>query len=172
MTSTRFTCFALLLALSSPAFAQSDAQQSFGKLKALAGTWEGPVTTDPKAPEIEGKTMHVTLRVTSMGNTLMHEMTGADRPDDPITMLYVNDDQLTLTHYCDAGNRPRMVGKPSPDGQTVRFDFVDVTGSLAYGHMDGAVFTFVDDDHHSEDWIYMKPDGASVRAHVDLRRSE
>ena len=72
-----------LLSFTSVAFAQSDAQKSFDQLKALAGTWEGRVTTVPPEPEISGKTMQVTLRVTSMGNAIVHEMTGGGRPDDP-----------------------------------------------------------------------------------------
>ena len=114
--------------------------------------------------------MQVTLRATSMGNALMHEMTGAGRPDDPITMLYLDEDRLLLTHYCDAGNRPRMAGKVSPDGKTVEFDFLDVAGSTQYGHMHHAVFTFIDENHHIEDWTYMKPGDKPVRAHFDLHR--
>ena len=78
----------VLMSLSTVAFAQSDAQKSFDKIKTLAGSWEGHVTTVPQQAEIEGKLMQVSLRVTSMGNALMHEMTGAGRPDDPITMFY------------------------------------------------------------------------------------
>ena len=91
MKSVRFVFSVVLLSLSTLAFAQSDAQKSFDKLKTLAGSWEGNVTTIPQEADIEGKMMQVSLRATSMGNALMHEMTGAGRPDDPITMLYVDE---------------------------------------------------------------------------------
>jgi hypothetical protein len=114
---------------------------TFDQLKTLAGTWQGHVSTTPVKGGMEGTAMQVTLRPTSMGNAIMHEMKGAGRPDDPITMLYLENDTLILTHYCDAGNRPRMVGKLSADGKTVQFDFLDVAGSTQYGHMQSATFT-------------------------------
>jgi hypothetical protein len=171
MKSLRFLLPTIVLvSLSMPAWAQSDAQQSFDKLKTLTGSWEGHVTTLPPQAEIEGKPMQVTLRTTSMGNALMHEMTAAGRPDDPITMLYLDGDRLLLTHYCDAGNRPRMTGKISSDGKTVEFDFLDVAGSTQYGHMHHAVFTLTDSNHHTEDWTYMEPGDKPVHAHFELQR--
>ena len=128
------------------AFAQSDmhksadtpapsaAQKSFATMKTFAGEWEGPVTV-PEMPEMTGgKPMHVSLRVTSRGNAMVHELQEANTPldatkyDHPVTMLYLDDDQLNLVHYCDAGNRPHMVGKMSPDGKTVEFTLVDISG--------------------------------------------
>jgi len=161
-----------LLLAGSFAFAQSDPQKSFDTLKTLTGSWQGKVTTDPKAPEIDGKISQVSFRVTSMGNALMHEMKTDGRPDDPITMLYLDENRLLLTHYCDAGNRPRMVGKTSPDGKAVEFEFLDVAGPLQYGHMHHAVFTILDADHHTEDWTYMGSDDKPVHAHFDLQRTK
>jgi hypothetical protein len=161
-----------LALLSTLAFGQSDTQKSFDQLKTLAGAWEGHVTTTPPHLEMDGKSVQGTLRVTSMGNAILHEMRGAGRPDDPITMLYLDGDRLMLTHYCDAGNRPRMTGKMSPDGKTVEFDFLDVAGSTQYGHMHHAVFTMIDANHHTEDWTYMQPGDKPVRAHMDLQRAK
>jgi hypothetical protein len=178
MKSLRFIpSLMVLLSLCAVAFAhtegpKSDAQKSFDSLKALAGSWEGHVTTVPPQPDIEGNPAHLSLRVTSMGNAMVHEMTGEGRPDDPITMLYLDGDRLLLTHYCDAGNRPRMTGKMSPDGKTVEFDFLDVSGSTQYGHMHHAVFTMIDANHHTEDWTYMMPGDKPVHAHFDLQRTK
>jgi len=168
----------VLMFLSTVAFAQSDAQKSFDKLKTLSGSWEGHVTTVPQKAEMEGALLQLSLRVTSRGNALLHEMREAGKPDDPnrydhpVTMLYLDSDRLYLTHYCDAGNRPRMVATTSPDGKIVQFDFVDVAGSTEYGHMHHAVFTFVDANHHTEDWTYMEPGDKPVHAHFDLQRTK
>jgi len=174
MKYPRFVMSVVLLSLSTMLFAQSDAQKSFEQLKTLAGSWEGTLKTDPPTPEADGKHAQAILRVTSMGNALMHEMKLEGRPDDPITMLYMDNDRLTLTHYCDAGNRPRMVAKGSRDGKTVEFDFVDVAGSTQHGHMHHAVFTVVDANHHTEDWTFMvegKQGPTPVEAHFDLHRA-
>ncbi len=181
MKSLRYMLsFVALTLLSTIAFAQSDAQKSFDKLKAtLAGSWTGPATLTPPQSEMgEGTLMQLSLRVTSRGNALVHEMKEAGTPDDPkhydhpVTMLYLDGDRLLLTHYCDAGNRPRMAARTSPDGKTVEFDFVDVAGSTDHGHMHHAVFTLIDENHHTEDWTYMMPGDKPVHAHIDLQRAK
>ena len=160
----------ILMFLSMPAFAQSDAQKSFTKLKTLSGVWEGKVTIDMKvAAPLEQTPMHVVLRTTSRGNALLHEMTSTTSPDDPITMFYLDQDRVLLTHYCDAGNRPRMEGKLSPDGKTLEFTFIDVVGNNLGQHMHHAKFTFIDADHHTEDWMFMMGD-TPVHAHFELHR--
>jgi hypothetical protein len=133
----------------------SDAQKAFEKLKTLAGSWEGSYMGVP---------MKLIIRVTSTGNAILHEMTASSRPDDPITMIYVEGDRLLLTHYCDSGNRPRMQGKLSPDGNTVTFDFLDVSGSAEKFLMHDAMFTMVDADHHIEAFTYSMNGKPPIRA--------
>ncbi len=183
MKPPRFVLPVALMLLSPLTFGQSDshmapnkpeptdAQKAFEKLKMLAGSWVGQLTTSPQEPSVEGKFAQFSLRVTSLGNAFVHEMSISSRPDHPVTMFYVDGDRLFLTHYCDAGNRPRMTGKISPDGKTLEFDFVDLSGSNQYGHMHHAVFTFIDADHHLEDWTWMGPGDKPTRAHFDLQRT-
>ena len=158
---------------------KSEAQISFDSLKALAGEWEGPVSTDMSDAMrarmgANFNPIHVSMRVTSRGHTLVHELQEAGTPldatkyDHPVTMLYLDGEQLDLVHYCDAGNRPRMIGKRSPDGKTVEFEFADISGDPQY-HMHHAVFTTIDADHHTEDWTFMMKD-MPIHAHFDLHR--
>jgi hypothetical protein len=191
MRSVRFVLPMVLMSLPTLAFAQSEAhkgpnpvapsgaEKSFDALKTLAGEWQGPAKVEPPQPDIADQSnMQVSLRVTSRGNALVHEMQEAGKPSDPtkydhpVTMLYLEGERLTLVHYCDAGNRPRMVARPSADGKTVEFDFADLSGGNEYGHMYHAVFTIVDANHHLEDWTYMMPGDKRVHAHFDLERAK
>lgn len=190
MKSICLMLFVALMSLTTVAFAQHDAhkaadqvappeaQKSFTAMKGLAGNWEGPVTVDPPQPEMsDGKPLHISMRVTSRGNALVHEMQEAGtaldpaKYDHPVTMFYVDGGRLNLVHYCDAGNRPRMVARPSADGKSVEFDFSDISGSTDYGHMHHAIFTFIDANHHIEDWTYMMPGDKPIHAHFDLKRT-
>ena len=199
MKSLRFILPVVLMSLATVAYAQSDAhkmdppktpapkseaQTSFDTMKTLAGDWEGPVKTDmPEAMKAkigasaDIKPLHLSMRVTSRGNVIVHEFQEAGTPldatkyDHPVTMLYVDNDQLNLVHYCDAGNRPHMTGKISPDGKTLEFDFADLSGSNKYGHMYHSVFTIIDANHHTEDWTYMLPGDNPIHAHFDLHRT-
>lgn len=190
MKSARMLLIAALTLFVTGAFAQSDmhkpadppapsdAQKSFDQLKTLAGTWTGNATMDPPQPGWGDPRIQVTMRVTSRGNALVHEMRDPTMPDDPtktdhpVTMLYLDGDHLTLVHYCDAGNRPRMVARKSTDSKTAEFDFTDLSGGNDYGHMYHAVFTSIDANHHTEDWTFMMPGDKPMHAHMDLQRAK
>jgi hypothetical protein len=169
-----------LLAQSRPARAQNpssvqdtipakhDAQSPFGVLKGLAGTWTGSVTTDPHSPDIEGP-IQVTMRVASRGSVLEHEIAPGGVPEP--TLIYVEDDRLTLVHYCEAGNRPRLVARRSADPGTVDFEFAALSGSTKPVFLQHFVFTIVSADHHTEDWTFQLPDEKQLHAHFDLKRA-
>jgi hypothetical protein len=181
-------CAGLLLSTSSLAVAQAGKSRhaaaqhspsaSFDLLKTLAGKWTGE--THVAGPSPDSFPVQVSMRVTSGGDALMHEMTPdgrvedpANGSDDPVTMFYLNGGRLMLTHYCDVGkNRPRMVARLLPDGKTIDFSFLDLSGETRRGHMHHATFTIVDTDHHVEDWTYEQPNGTRGRAHIVLTRAK
>src|SRR5712671_6013298 len=83
MNVARLTLSVFLITLSTAAFGQSGAQKSFDSLKTLAGSWEGHVTTVPKDADMgDNADTLVSLRVTSRGNAIVHEMKAAGKADD------------------------------------------------------------------------------------------
>ena len=130
-------------------FAQADAQQSFNKLKALTGNWVG-TTSDGRSVEVE-------FRETSAGSALMSEIKG-DGKHHMISMFNLDGpNKLVITHYCSAGNQPRMVAAPSSDGKTFTFTFVDGMNipDADSGHMQTVAFAVTDASHHTETWTYI-----------------
>jgi hypothetical protein len=176
--------FLLAMSASGTAFAQPavvpsekisspmDAQAAFDKLKSLAGSWVGPLSMDAEHsdPSIAGKIGQFSLRVTSRGNAIVHEISVSGIPDHPVTMIYLEGDRLMATHYCDAGNRPRLVGTMSPDGNTITFEYLDLSGGNEHGHMYKGVFTFLEDNRHTEEWTFMMPNDQTFTGRFDLER--
>lgn len=145
--------------------AQSDAKKAFTKLKTLAGSWEG---------SIMGKTVQVTIRVTAVGSAIMHDATGQSGGpgNHEITMMYLEGDRLLMTHYCDAGNRQRLEGKLSPDGNSVEFNLLDVAGPTDRGFAKRIVFTMTDANNHVIELIYSMPDGKPIQARGEFQRTK
>ena len=154
-------CIMALLATPT-VFAQSGSQKSFTKLKSLAGTWEGKTSN--------GQPVRESYRLTANGSALMSEI---ESEHNMITMFHLDGDRLLMTHYCGAGNQPRMKAVVPGDGSSVAFDFLDATNlaSPEAGHMHRAVFTLVDANHLTEEWVW-RQDGKEKTEHFELQRTK
>ncbi|MCA1576667.1 MAG: DUF1579 domain-containing protein [Acidobacteria bacterium] len=141
--------------------AQSDAKKAFDQLKTLAGSWEGT---------IGDLSTQVTIRVTSAGSAIMHDAFMAST--NKITLMYLEGDRLLLTHYGGEGNRPRFEGKLTADGKSVEFTFLDVAGGTQRGLMKRMMFTMVDANNHIVEVTYVLPDGKSIEARGEFRRTK
>src|SRR5579864_8950110 len=155
-------CVLLAAATTAIALGQSDAAKTFDQLKTLKGNWEGKASN--------GKDLKVTFRPTSGGTALMSEILGKE---DMITMFHLDNGRVLATHYCGAGNQPRMQASLSPDGKTITFTFVDATNLATpkSGHMNQLVITMPDADHHTEDWTFAQ-DGKEMKEHFELTRAK
>lgn len=80
-------------------------------------------------------------------------------------------DRLIVTHYCGAGNQPRMQASSSPDGKTITFDFFDGTNIAGpeAGHMQRLVIAMPDSNHHVEEWTF-SDHGKQTKEVFDLQR--
>lgn len=166
MNRNRLVVSLLVILAAVAAQAQSGSQQSFDSIKALTGNWEGKSDmTDP---------VQVSFRVTSGGSAVMSEIVSHmdGKSDDMISMFNMDGDRLLLTHYCEAGNQPRMKASVSPDGKTLTFDFVDATNLTATqpGHMQRAIFNIIDANHHTEEWHFATGNGKEMVRTFDLQK--
>ena len=151
---------AALAFASTLALAQSDAQKAFATLKDMPGTWQG---SSPEGP------VKVTFKVTAGGSAVMSEILGKE---DMISMFHMDGGRLLLTHYCTVGNQPRMAASVSLDAKTFTFTYVDATNLSApdAGHMQQMILTVVDQNHHTEEWVFVDH-GHEHRVTFDLRRT-
>jgi len=169
MTNTvRFTVVVLLASFAVAVLATSawasDAQKSFDQIKSLAGAWEGKNS--------QGQPLTVTFRSTAGGSAIMSEING--KGENMITMFHLDGpDRLLMTHYCAAGNQPRMQANASPDGKTITFNFVDGTGieGAHMGHMQQLVITMADANHHIEEWTFDQQ-GKQMKEVFELHRKD
>ncbi len=126
--------------------AQSDAHKSFDLLKGLEGNWAGKNN--------QGQPIEVTFRITAGGSALLSEIHGHG-PENMVTMFHMDGERLLMTHYCGAGNQPRMK-VVAADAKSVSFEFFDGTNiGPGDGHMQRVTFTQPDADHHVEEWTFL-----------------
>ncbi len=119
------------------------------QLKTLVGEWDGYLVEGDKKVET-----HISIRLTGDGSALMHWM-DAGTPHEMITMFHMDKDELMATHYCAGHNQPRMRAVPSTQPGRVAFEFKDGTNIRpGDGYMRRLAITYVDADHHDEEWGY------------------
>lgn len=155
--------FFVLTLVATSALAQTDAEKAFTAIKNLPGIWEGKAS--------DGHTLKVSFETVSGGSAVTSEILGQG-PDDMISVFNMDgSNKLLMTHYCGVGNQPRMQASVSPDGKTITFTYVDATNLKTpdAGHMDRMVLTLLDDNHHTEDWIFIDH-GTELKQSFDLRR--
>ncbi len=141
----RFWILAALVGASASA-GSMDAKAAFARMKTLAGQWEvdGNMGKGRLTYEIISNGSAVTERE-SMGN--MQPM---------ITVYYLDGDRLLMTHYCMAGNQPRMQAQAyDPATGEIQFRFLDATNlAPGAGHMHNATFHLTGADRFSSAWDF------------------
>lgn len=127
-----------------PAF---DSAAAFSRLKSLAGEWQ--------ADTAMGK-VQLTYEVIAGGTAVVERERGEHMPE-MMTVYHMDGKRLLLTHYCMAGNQPRMEAQAyDPASGEIQFRFLDATNlaSPAAGHMRNATFRLTDERHMSSDWQF------------------
>jgi hypothetical protein len=157
----------LILALTTVAavgLATSKCQPEFDKIKSLAGNWGGT------APN--GKPAHI-YKVVSGGSAVMESITEGSG-NQMVTLYYLDGDHLMMTHYCTAGNQPRMGADSSTSSPTaIKFTFVDATNLSGpdAGHMHAHSIIWKDADHVTQYWTWREKGQEKVET-FELQRQK
>lgn len=128
--------------------AQSKASPAFDKLKSLAGEWHGKGS--------DGLERTVSYRIASGGAAVIETLKPPDEPE-MVTVYHRDGDSLVMTHYCSAGNQPRMRAEvPAGEVKTLDFKFIDVTNlkKTTDGHIHHLKVSFQDNDHIALLWTW------------------
>jgi hypothetical protein len=125
-----------------------DAHAAFSRLKGLAGEWNVDST--------RGRG-HSRFDVIANDSVVLEHFSepGAE---EMLTAYHLDGNRLVLTHYCLAGNQPRMVADKF-DPSSGELDFAFAGGSNiapGVGHMHDASFRFVSADNFSATWDFVE----------------
>jgi hypothetical protein len=138
------------------------------KFKQLAGDWVGKMS--------DGKDTHevvVQYRVTSNGSAVVETM-GPGTPHEMVTVIHPDGDALVLTHYCSAGNQPKMKADVKADANTFDFQFVSGTNMKSDKdmHMHNVTYTLTDKDTLKADWTMFMDGKKGGTASFELKRKK
>ena len=138
----------VVLLTSGPVLAQTaPATGAFERLKSLEGNWidvDGAFGTKGAVA--------VTYRVTGGGTTVVETFPVAT-PGEMVTVYHQDGSDLVLTHYCSAGNQPRMRAKQL-SGNTLAFDYDGGTNvdPAKTSHMHSVTIEFLTADEVRATW--------------------
>lgn len=143
------------------------ARAAFDRFKRLEGQWIGEST--------KGWKETISYKVIAGGTVVVGTSFDAHPNETMMSMFHLDGDRLMLTHYCVAKNQPRLVATSfEEDGRKITFTFLDATNlpSRDRGHMDKAVFRFIDDDHVTSRWTWYQDGKESWMEEITLARKK
>jgi hypothetical protein len=123
-------------------------ERAMAKLKSLAGEW-----TKPAHGEMPEAT--IVYSVTA-GGSAVREIMFPGTPHEMTNLYHADGGSIVCTHYCAAGNQPRMrAAGLSPDGKSIAFKFDSVTNlsSADASYMGALTLDMPDADHLTQTWM-------------------
>ena len=136
-----------------------DAKAAFARIKTLAGTWKSQTSDEHKADHGEKDQYHkedkpVIYKVTGAGSALM-ETQFPGSPHEMVSVYHLDGEDLRMTHYCAAGNQPRVKldrANSKPDELIFVFDGGTNLDPEKDMHIHGVKITFHKDGKVTSAW--------------------
>jgi len=88
-------------------------------------------------------------------------------------VFYVVGAELRADHYCDYGNQPRYVARPSDDPNIIDLAMRDVTNLDTHPrHFHATTWHLVDEMHMTQDWDVEGGPKANGSVHLEFERRD
>jgi hypothetical protein len=137
-----------------------DAKAAFARIKTLAGTWKSQAPVEDKADHGKAKEEEhkgeksVIYKLTGAGSALVEtQFPGSDH--EMVSVYHLDGEDLRMTHYCAAGNQPRVKldrANSKPDELIFVFDGGTNLDPQKDMHIHGVKITFHDDGKVTSTW--------------------
>jgi hypothetical protein len=140
-----------------------DSTAAYSRLKSLVGEWEADTQM--------GKS-HLSFELIAGGTALVERESGEKMPA-MMTVYHLDGSRLLLTHYCMAGNQPRMQARAfNPESGELDFRFLDATNlaSPNAGHMHNVKFHLADNNHFTAAWEFYENGQPKMTENVEFTR--
>ena len=133
----------------------ADANPQFERVKSMIGDWY-LVDAEP------GDAPTATYRLSANETAVVERLFPGQRKE-MVTMYFIDDGRLKLTHFCALGNQPSMGAIPGDD-DVVEFEFIGITNlaSPTAEHMHEPVLEFTDDRNRVDSTWVLWNDGAEA----------
>lgn len=139
-----------VLLMGQMAFAASDAGAAFEAFRSLQGSW---------AIQSNGKRLPIDMTYdVGSKNSIITEHFGKE-----LGVFYRDGSDLLMTHFCNAGNQPRLRLKENSHAGRYEFEMIDITNlvSPSAPHVQRIVYTFADDKHFDLEIIWKNAESES-----------
>ena len=120
-------------ALSMPLPAQNNSERAFATFKSLNGRW---------AIESNSKTLPIEMRYeVGSKESIVTEQFGKE-----LSVIYLDGENLLMTHFCNAGNQPRLRLKEGRQPDVLEFEMFDITNlkDASTPHVQRIVYKVID----------------------------
>ncbi len=129
--------------------AKTSASEGFARLQKLIGTWVAVDAAGKPTDQVVS-----VFKLTGAGSAIQETIfPGSDH--EMVTMYHMDGKDLVLTHYCSAGNQPKMKLDPKSPPKQLNFLFVGGTNldPAKDTHMHEGRIALIDDDHIEWTWV-------------------
>jgi hypothetical protein len=147
-----------------------DGAAGLASLKGLVGRWRGTVSWSGAVPRPAGE-LSARYWLTGNGSAVVEDLE-SEGVVVMTSVYHLDGPDLRLTHYCGAGNQPRLrASEVDARAGLLRFSFVDVTNlkTSETGHVHGVELSIRDTSHVTLVFTFLAS-GQESYEHIELTR--